>query len=123
MAGLAALAAKILGTAVVLAATIAPYSTTTPEKAIDFWADFYHVSSVDLYNTISCESGFDPTVTGDHGLARGIAQIRSDYFPSITNAEAYDPDWSVQWMAKQFAAGHAGWWTCYGDNKIVRVEA
>lgn len=103
---------KILGIAVALAAEIAPFSTAEPDKAIYYWADFYGVSRAEMYFTIQCESGFNPKAVGKLGEL-GIAQIYRKYHPEVSKGEALDPDWSIQWMAKQFSLGHQDWWSCY----------
>lgn len=120
---------KLFGVALAFAATIAPYSTTTPQVAIDFWADYYHVSRTAMYDTIKCESGFDPTIQSyaldphgpnGHEDSWGLVQIHLSAHPEVTKTEALDPDWSLQWMAQAFAAGDAKWWSCYrGDNKLA----
>lgn len=69
--------------------------------------------------TLNCEGHWDRYAVGDRGLAIGVAQIRKDYWPSITKAQAEDPYWSIQWMAEEWSAGHADYWTCareYGSS-------
>lgn len=101
------------------------FSSTTAPIIIEAYATKYGIPAQPLIDTLSCESktanypkGFDPEAIGDKGLARGIAQIRSDYFPDITDAEAFNPLFSINFAAKEFAAGHASWWSCY--NKLYK---
>lgn len=107
-----ALTLKILGIAIALAAQVAPFSTTTPQTAIYYWADFYHVDRQELYDTLKCESSFNPNAVGKAGEL-GISQIFLKYHPEVSSQEALDPDWAIQWTAKQFAAGHADLWVCH----------
>lgn len=101
-----------------LADTIAPFSTTTPQTAIYYWADFYQVNRAELYDTLQCESRFDPAAKGDKiaGIytSFGIAQFHNpekDW--GITKAQAYDPDFSIRLMAKSFHDGKQGRWSCW----------
>lgn len=102
----------MFGIAVALAAQVAPYSTTTPEVAIDYWARFYNVDATQMYETIKCESAFDPKTVGPYGEL-GVAQIYLKYHPDVTKEQAVDPDFSVRWMAKSWSQGHKSWWVCY----------
>lgn len=62
-----------------------------------------------------CESNLNPQAVGDLslGTSRGLFQIHRPSHPDITDAQAFDPDWSSEWAARQFAAGNARWWTCW----------
>ena len=69
--------------------------------------------------TLRCESKFERYARGQiNHRDRGIAQINSRWWPNISDAQAFDPIWSIYWMAKQFVAGRAELWTCY--TKVVR---
>lgn len=61
-----------------------------------------------------CESSLNPRAVGDVHLggSYGAWQIFSKAHPHITREQAFDPDWSSEWAARQFAAGNAKWWTC-----------
>lgn len=98
-----------------LAQTLPPvvYSTTTAEDIITSYAIHYGISAGPLVATLRCESDFDSGAVGDHGSSFGVAQIHLPAHPEITEAEALDPLWSINWAAEQFAAGHADLWTCY----------
>ena len=67
-----------------------------------------------------CESGLDPRAVGDVHLggSYGTWQIFSKAHPTITREQAFDPDWSSEWAAEQFAAGRQSMWTC---SKIVGI--
>ena len=80
-------------------------------------ADYYGLDMPALIATIECESGFNATSRGDHGLARGIAQIRSDYWPDITEAQADDPYWALDWMIEKWREGREELWSCYRNLK------
>lgn len=65
-----------------------------------------------LYETLNCESGFNPDAVGLLG-EQGIAQIYLKYHPDITKAEARDPNFGIRFAAKSFKDGNAAWWSCY----------
>jgi soluble lytic murein transglycosylase-like protein len=90
-----------------------PIETADLDAIIRADAAKYGVDEAHLYATIKCESNFDVDARGDHGLARGLAQIRSDYHPEVSDKEADDPAFAIDYMAKQFAAGHANEWSCW----------
>lgn len=73
-----------------------------------------------LGRTLRCESRFMASISGEiDSRDRGIAQINSWHWPEITDRMAFDPVWSIYWMAKKFATGQAGLWHCY-TRKVQR---
>lgn len=97
-----------------ISSTTVTYSTSTAQLIVESYAAHWGISADQLWQTINCEDpGLDPAANGDHGLARGLAQIRSDYHPDVTDAEAHDPFFSINFMASYFAKGQAKQWTCY----------
>ncbi len=81
---------------------------------ITFYANQYGVSAEQMYQTIACESSFRPLVdTGDGGQSVGLVQINLPKHPKITREQALDPDFAIDYMAFEFATGHAHWWTCW----------
>ena len=64
--------------------------------------------SVDMvFYIIEGESSFDPKNVGDMDIvcketgkpvrARGLLQITQCYWPQISDAQAFDPEWSIKW--------------------------
>lgn len=69
--------------------------------------------------TVACahgESSWDTDAVGDGGDSRGIAQIHRPSHPDITDEQALDPYWSIEWMAQEFSKGNQWMWTCWKDN-------
>ncbi len=64
-------------------------------------------------HVIGCESSWVPDAKGDDGNSRGLVQISSIYHPEVTDAEADNPTFALEWMAKQWDAGHEREWSCY----------
>lgn len=77
----------------------------------------YGVNENHLRATIACESQFQIQARGDHGLARGLSQIRSDYHPEVSDEEADSPEFAIDFMAKYFAANKATQWSCFRSLK------
>ena len=92
------------------------YNASTSEAIVLSYAVRYGVNGEHLYKTLQCESGLISDAVGDKGLAIGVAQIRLDYHPDITKAEALDPFFSINFAAKEFAAGHASEWSCWREQ-------
>ncbi len=104
-----------LAPTLVYAATITPREIVAPNLVAlaSSTAEKYHLNTEHFLKVINCESGFNPNIRGDNGLARGIAQIRSDYHPDISDAQADDPRWALNWMAQEWAADRAYEWRCW----------
>lgn len=67
-----------------------------------------------------CESSLNEkavNVNTDESIDRGLYQINSKYHPEVTEAEAFDPEFSAKFFCKAFKAGNLSWWnatkTCW----------
>lgn len=87
-----------------------PLFAVDQDGAIRYWADTYNVPFYEIRETIKCESGFDPLAVGKLGET-GLAQIYLKYHTDVTRAQARDPDFSVQFIAKNWK-DHKEWWSC-----------
>ena len=87
-------------------------------------AQEYSIDAGAFLSVIRQESRFDPHPadgdmkiickrTGAPVRARGIAQITECYHPEVTDAEAYDPAWALEWAASMWSKGHAHEWSTY----------
>lgn len=83
-----------------------------PEK-IAFYSQKYGVNAVHLSKTIGCESGFDPRIKNPYEESYGLAQIYLPAHPEILKADALDPDFAIDYMAKKFSTGKASMWSCW----------
>lgn len=84
------------------------------------YAKDYGVKSSVMINTINCEDvTWDPEKqsdiikTGIREESYGLAQINLPNNPEITKSQAQDPNFAIEWMAKQMSNGHAQKWSCY----------
>lgn len=46
----------------------------------------------------------------------GLAQINLHYNPKISHSQATDPDFSIDFLAKNLARGNGSWWACYSKT-------
>lgn len=94
-----------------------PYIEVKKEPNIDEliaeYAVLYDVSEYVMHTVINCESGYNPQAFGDHGNSRGLVQIHKPSHPTITDEQAYDPDFSIRFLAQKLAEGKGSMWTCY----------
>lgn len=69
-----------------------------------------------LLNLIDSESDWDPNAEGDHGCSWGLAQINTCAHKGVTEAQAKDPAYGLDWTADRLKEGNGWWWTsgnCY----------
>ena len=72
----------------------------------------YNVSTSTLHAVIKCESRYDRFALGDHGWSRGLVQIHGKYH-DVSDEEAYDPEFAIDFLAKHVSEGKGSLWTCY----------
>lgn len=73
----------------------------------------YELDPARFVKVVECESSFNRDAIGALGEI-GLVQIYPKYHPTITREQMLNPVWSMEWMAKQWKAGHQSWWSCYG---------
>lgn len=83
-------------------------------------ASEFHVKPQTMINVINCEdTTWDPTKQSDivRGGVReesyGLSQINLPSHPDITKSQSQEPEFAIEFMAKEMAAGHANKWSCY----------
>ena len=91
------------------------YTASTSQEIIYSYAVEYGIPFDSFDTTLKCESDFNPSAIGDHGTSLGIAQIHLPAHPDITEEEATDPIWAINFTAKEFSEGHANLWSCYNN--------
>ena len=85
---------------------------------IAYYGEIYNVTPKTLYNTIKCESSFSTTAHNHTWKENsyGLSQINLKAHPEIKKSQALDPDFSVQYMAKNISEGKGKMWTCYKSS-------
>jgi hypothetical protein len=89
-------------------------------KEVDDVAQKYGVSADDMWRTIQCESMGSTTIQshwrrpdGSREQSYGLAQIYLPAHPHVTKEQAQDPQFAIDFMAKHFAQGRQGMWSCW----------
>lgn len=54
-----------------------------------------------LYGIVQHESGWNPSIRGDNGQSRGLAQIFQPAWPNISDAQAFNPVFALEWTAQK----------------------
>lgn len=80
----------------------------------DSFAKQYGVDADRMWRIVICESGGRADAKNAHSSATGIVQILLSAHPDVTRAQAFDPAFSLEWMAKHLAAGRWSMWVCKG---------
>lgn len=91
----------------------------TIEERIDRIALEYKISTTSLANLVDCESKGDPLA--DNGKDRGLVQINRKHWPDITDAQAFDPEFSLRFAAEKIANGEGYMWTCGNCYSLATV--
>ncbi len=73
-----------------------------------------------MINVINCEDSTwsttkqsDIVKNGERERSYGLAQINLPSNPNVTLSQAQDPDFAIQFMAKNISSGRANMWSCY----------
>jgi len=108
----------------------------TPREIMEVKAYEYHVSPKLLDKIITCESNWNTTLQSKHiyktdrpreGVKKGqreqsfgLVQIHLPAHPNITKQQALDPEFALDFLAKNVAKGKGMMWSCFPKNvKII----
>lgn len=98
-------------------ATVVPKVQTGYRALSDSYAKKYGVSASWMWSIVFCESGGNRYAIGDSGRSFGLVQIFMPAHPNITKTQAFDPNFALNYIASNLAAGRASMWTC---SRLVR---
>ena len=107
-----------------------PEVPKTTEQLVQLYSTKYKVSAKKMMDTIICENrDLDPTLQsglrykfsdkkrnikiGERERSYGLVQIHLPDHPEVSYAQATDPEFSIDFMAKKFCQGHGTEWSCY----------
>lgn len=76
-------------------------------------AEKYDVSEKTMHRVIQCESRYNPKAVGDYGHSFGLVQIHLPSHPDISKAQAFDPEFATDYLAKSLSRGQGKMWTCF----------
>src|SRR3990167_5104071 len=83
------------------------------QQLITFYATKYNVSESVMRTVVSCESSYKKEAIGDKGKSFGLVQINLPSHPYVSKEQAFDPDFSLEFLAKNIAKGKGKMWTCW----------
>lgn len=86
----------------------------TIDELIIEYSKIYNVDSKVLHKVIKCESSYNPNAHNSIGEnSWGLVQINLNAHRSITVEQATDPNFAINFLAKNIKAGRGSMWTCY----------
>lgn len=77
------------------------------------------IATTSLFNLVDCESKWDPLA--DNVYDRGLVQINRTAWPDITDAQAFDPEFSLNFAAEKISKGQGYLWTCGNCYSFAKV--
>ena len=92
------------------------WNENTITALIHLKADEYGLSpskARQMVATVRCESQFKTNAIGDGGKSWGLSQIHSPSWPMVSQDEAFDPNFAIDFMAQKFSIGKERLWTCW----------
>lgn len=98
---------------VAAAAPITPTQVIELEELVEQKAEEYGVSASVMKAVIECESNWNVSALGDSGESRGLVQIHRPSWPDISDEEAYNPEFAIDFLAAKLSEGEGQLWTCY----------
>lgn len=102
---------------VVVEAEILP--PTLQEQANEI-AIKHGIGTTILANLIYSESRWNPNE--DNGYDRGLVQINRTYWSEITDEQAFDPIWAMEWASEKIAQNKADMWTACNCYSLVKTR-
>ena len=81
--------------------------------AVVYLAENMGLDKSQLLTTIQCESSFDNTKIGDHGLAVGIAQFHKETFDRNCKGDYHSSKDQLICMGQMWKKGMMRHWTCW----------
>lgn len=77
----------------------------------------YPARAAEIISVVSCESDFNKDAQGDFRNGEytsfGLVQIHRPAHPELSLETIKDPRWSLDYIIKEFKAGHEKQWSCY----------
>lgn len=88
---------------------------------LDAYSAKYGIYVGTLYDIIECETAhtFDPYIQSGHYIdgvrenSHGLAQINLTIHSDITYEQATDPDYAIEFLARNLSEGRTWMWACY----------
>lgn len=87
----------------------------TKEELIAFATQEALAARVDpqeVLDIIQCESQWNTHAVGDHGHSFGLSQINLPSHRAVSQEQAENPRFAIDFLVKNIATGNAHRWTC-----------
>ena len=101
----------------------------TMPQLVDFYADKWGVSRVEMKTTVKCESGYNPKAYNGNDIHKlsvgslGMCQFSNETFLYYAKkmgrtdySNPYDPNEALDVMAYMFSIGQQRHWSCWVKN-------
>ena len=97
-----------------------PFATKSEvELLISHYSAKYGVNEAVMRGVVGCESGGSTTIqsanilNGKREESYGLVQIHLPDHPEVTKEQAQDPDFALDFLAKNLKDGKGSLWTCH----------
>lgn len=123
-----AIATAPLSTAGTTPVVVSTHKPLTPREIVSVKSKEYGVSEGLMVDIIECESSWGTTLQSKHyygftdsrrGIyegerekSYGLVQISLPHHPTVTYEQAIDPEFAIDFLAKNIAQGRLGMWSC-----------
>lgn len=88
---------------------------------IERTASKWGIASSTLYNLVKSESNFDPLATSTDGHDRGLVQISNIYHPEVSDAQAFDSEFALNFAAEAISANKEEAWVSCNCVQFVKA--
>lgn len=92
----------------------------TLEEMSDRISGEYNISKSTLRNLVWSESRWKPDA--DNGEDRGLVQINREHNPTITDEQAFDEEFALNFAAEKIAKGEEYLWTACNCYSLVKTK-
>lgn len=90
-------------------------------KKVYYYGKKYNVNPQTMISVINCENkewdtNLQSRIINKKGVREdswGLSQIHKPSHPTLTHKQITDPDFAIEFMAKNISQGKGNMWTCY----------
>ena len=85
------------------------------ESKIDHYAEMYNVSPITMNHIVKCESGYNPDALNNSPkeYSVGLVQINLKAHTTISDTQARDVDYALNFLGRELSQGNGKIWTCW----------
>jgi hypothetical protein len=75
----------------------------------------------EIETVINCESTWNSKAVGDDGNSMGLVQISLIHWPEITQEQAFDSEFALNFIVDRFLEGREHLWTCWRIHYTINA--